>query len=407
MKSRLWTRNYIILLISNLFAAQSYTALQAVLPLYIREMGGDNALAGTMAGAFTLVMMLARPAVGMLMDRAKRHRIMLLGGAAFFLNTLAYLLANGIASLFAVRMLYGASTCLYTLATSTVVADSVPSERLVDGIGYFSISSSIAGAIGPFTGTFLYEHFSFQVLFAGLALISLAGTILLLFMSNVNKPAVPRKNDASEKHTAPKGIEAVLHVVEPTVILPAAVSGLTVIGYSAVTNFLPLYGVSQGIENISVFFIINGLCVVVARLLSNRLLGRVGTARAMILGLILIALGYLVMALAANFALIAAAGLLFGFGIGIASPMINALVFQLSPPERRGRANATYGLFNDVGNGLGAILWGNLSQTIGFVPSYLLAMAAPLLALLIYVVLLRRKTADQTENIVEKTLGPG
>lgn len=383
MNNPLWSRSFVILMASNFASALSFGALKATLPLYVRELGGDNALAGTMAGAMTIAMMLSRLVVGSLMDRVGKRRVMLVGGPLFVLLTFAHIFTTGIPALFVLRIAYGLATCFFTLPTSTLVADIVPQERLVDGVGYFNVLVSVSAAIGPMTGTMLCESLGFRPMYTAMAVLANAGIALTFLIRD--EGAGPAAGAAAAAGSTK------LNPIERSVLFPAIVSGLTLLGYSAVSNFLPVFGVARGIRNISIFFVINGACMVAVRLFSGRLAERFGYTPIVVSGLFALSAGYAAIVLAADLRLIVAAGILFGVGGGIASPILNVLIFRLCPPERKGSANATYGLCNDIGNGSGAALWGFSSQALGFGATYLMAMLGPLLALVLYWFTVRKK----------------
>jgi len=77
-------------------------------------------------------------------------------------------------------------------------------------------------------------------------------------------------------------------------------------------------------------------------------------------------------------------GLLCGFGNGTSSPILNSFIFRISPENRKGAANATYSLFNDIGNGVGGAVHGVVSQNFGYTAMFLSASAMLLVSFTIY-----------------------
>ena len=51
-------------------------------------------------------------------------------------------------------------------ATGTIVAQIIPTTRKGEGIGYYSMSATLATAIGPFIGLYMSQHTSFQMIFS-------------------------------------------------------------------------------------------------------------------------------------------------------------------------------------------------------------------------------------------------
>ncbi|MDL2288439.1 MFS transporter [Oscillospiraceae bacterium OttesenSCG-928-F05] len=357
--TRLFTKNYIILLFSNFLTGISYTSFVAVFPIYVADMGGDNTLAGTMAGAMILGMMLSRPFWGVTMDKIGRRPVILAGGVLFALNTVLYIFVGSLTALFITRVTYGLFTCMYTASTSTMVADIVPERRLVEGLGYYSISSSLNGALGPMLGVFLVGRFGFPALLAVMSIFAVVGVVITFFMDNV--PYTPGGTPAGEGTKKRRAFP-----VELAVLAPAVVSAFMYMGASGPSNFLPSYGLARGMGDVSVFFAANGLLLIILRLTAGRISGKIGESASVLLGIAATGIGYVVIAFAPSLPFIALAGMLAGGGTGLAAPIINAMVYRLAPPERKGTANATFGLLNDIGNGTGSALWGGVSQHAGY-----------------------------------------
>ncbi|NIV34833.1 MAG: MFS transporter, partial [Anaerolineae bacterium] len=60
------------------------------------------------------------------------------------------------------RFLHGIGVGIAATAIATVVAHLIPPSRTGEGIGYFSMSASLATAIGPFIGIFMMQHVEFR-----------------------------------------------------------------------------------------------------------------------------------------------------------------------------------------------------------------------------------------------------
>lgn len=85
-----------------------------------------------------------------------------------------------------------------------------------------------------------------------------------------------------------------------------------------------------------------------------------------------------------------AAAVCAGLGFGAVGPATQALAVRGLPPYRRGAANGTYYIGFDLGIGLGAMVWGSVSQAVGYAAMYLAATVPACLALLAYALTGRR-----------------
>ena len=64
-----------------------------------------------------------------------------------------------------VRFIHGAAFGISTSALATVLMDIIPKERRGEGVGYFSLSGTLATSIGPFLGLFISQRADFSVIF--------------------------------------------------------------------------------------------------------------------------------------------------------------------------------------------------------------------------------------------------
>jgi len=63
-KEPLWTRDFIAIIITNLFVFLGFQMLMPVLPVYATALGGNEATAGLVVGIFTLSTIVMRPIAG-------------------------------------------------------------------------------------------------------------------------------------------------------------------------------------------------------------------------------------------------------------------------------------------------------------------------------------------------------
>jgi len=366
-QQRLWTKDYIMVMISNFSAAFSYSAFVTILALYVNEIGGNNSLAGLMAGGMTITMMLTRPIFGRMLDIIGRKSMVYAGGILFALNTIAYNFAFSLPVLTVIRIVHGISQGLYIVSTSTLVADIVPEERMVEGIGVFGVSGSIAGALGPMIGLSIYEAFGAQVLFVFMSVFSSLGAVAAMLIKI--KPL--ERNERSKEDSGIKGFFGGL--IEPSALAPGCIMLFTLLGYSAAQNFLSTCGLERGIGSVSLYFTISSAAMIVVRFITGKLIFRFGNFKLILLGLGLCSASFAVIAFAQSLGILVFAGILYGTGNGLLYPILQTLVFQLCPGDKRGSANATYGLMQDVGTGLGSALWGAVSFMGGYTVTYLSA----------------------------------
>ncbi|NLL91974.1 MAG: MFS transporter [Ruminococcaceae bacterium] len=376
---KLWNRDFTLMFFSNYLVGTSFVSIQAILPLYVNDIGGNNSITGTMILSMTLIMMFSRPILGSMLDRVGRKPILYIGCIAYVINTLAYFAAVKVEILFALRLMQGITSALYTSSAATLIADVVPKDRMVEGLGYYGISGTLCFVTGPILGKSLYEKYGFNILLISASIIVIVGCLFVAFMTRTDKSVkfVSKSIENDERRGISKFIEF-------SVIIPSVISCFIFMGNSSINNFMTAAGLSRGIESISVFFVFNGIALIVARGVTSFLTRNLGENRTVIGGILIFFVGIVIVAFAKSTVAVVLSGLLCGFGNGTSSPILNSFIFRISPENRKGAANATYSLFNDIGNGVGGAVHGVVSQNFGYTAMFLSASAMLLVSFTIY-----------------------
>ena len=102
--------------------------------------------------------------------------------------------------------------------------------------------------------------------------------------------------------------------------------------------------------------------------------------------------GFLLLARAGSVLSLGFACVFIGAGQGGTSGPMMALLADLTPDERRGRASGTNNVLGDVGGGLGPLVSLPLIEAVGFAPIYAACAALPLLAGCVLLLGVRRET---------------
>ncbi|GAB6152128.1 MFS transporter [Desulfosporosinus burensis] len=381
-QAQIWNKTFFLILVVSFCMFLSMYMLLPTLPLYAQTLGGNETVAGTIVALFTLSAVLVRPWFGNMLDRKGRKVILLIGVSIFLVSVLAYHLAFSIITLLALRVVHGVGWGASTTATGTMASDVIPAVRRAEGMGYYGIAATIAMSLGPAMGLYLVEYSSYSVLFTGsaiLAALGLAGSFFINYET-------PRINSQKAGVPLTKGV-----ILEKTALPPALVLFFITLTYGGIVSFLPSYAHYRGVENIGMFFTVYALVLLFGRPIIGKLADRYGARKFLVPGILLIATALLLLVMATSLPMFLLVGVVYGLGFGTVQPILNALVISLSPPERRGAANATFAVAMDLGIGLGAVLLGFLAQKMGYVYMYGSSAIFALLALVMYYTLLRKK----------------
>lgn len=368
--SRLWNRQFTLILLSCVLVYFSFHGLIATLPLKVKLAGGETWQAGLSFGILTLSAVLIRPFAGKAIDGGYKRPLFLGGLLLYAVPALFFPVVDSIFAIIALRFVQGLGWGVTNTAASTLAADASPPDRLGEAIGYFGMTSTLSMAVAPAASLWALEALGQPVLFrifAGLALAAL----LVAAMVRIGR-------------TEPRPGAAKPVFIELSVWNPALVTLIMCVTYASIVTLVPLYAQELKFSGAGTFFTAFALTIFATRPPAARLADR-GRSRAVAAGglaLMLLTLGLL--SLVSEPWQLTVAGIIYGAGFGAAQPILLADCLRSSPPERRGAATSTYWTAFDIGISIGSVGFGKLATVLGFQGMYLAGMLPALVALLLF-----------------------
>ena len=350
------------------FAGFSHQVFNIVFPVYILDIGGTNAMTGSMMAGLTIATIVTRALFGSLIDEWGRKKPLLLGSILFTVNTFAYYLVKDLTGLFILRICNGISQGIFFPVPPTVVSDNVSGEDLSDALGIFGICSSLPVAFAPTLGLWVYKRYGADTLF-------MLTTVTALFAVGLAMCITDRYVPQKARFTLKEKMD-IKQIVEVSAILPSVIYMFMYFGYSSITNFVTPYGMEKGIADISLFFTVNTLTAILARLLAGRAAKVLGIVSTIYLGIGASAVSAVMIAFMDSFILMLLASVLLGIGITFVVQLTQVHVLDHADEHRKGVANATWMLLGDLGTGAGSMIWGYVSTSFGYLTTYLLSAAA-------------------------------
>lgn len=367
----LWTKDFILITLANLFIFLGFQMLMPVLPVYATKLGGTEAMAGLVVGIFTLSTVLIRPIAGRFLDGQGRKGVYFIGLAIFIACVFAYIWAPTVLILLLIRFFHGFGWGSSSTASSTIATDIIPKPRLGEGMGYFGLTSTLAMAVSPALGLAIMSRFGFSQVF-----IISATSVIIAFLV-----ATPIK---FHKPTPGKEGSGTKSFFEKSAITPATIIFFVTMTYGAIVSFIALYAAEKGIENIGLFFTVYALSLMISRPYFGKLSDRKGYAAAVLPGIIAVLVTMFLLYFANSLGAFLVAGFIYGIGFGATQPVLQAMAVRNVPPQRRGSSNATFFVGFDLGIGVGSILWGIIAELVGFQTIYLLAMIPAVIGLVVF-----------------------
>jgi len=404
-KPKLWSIQLVYTLIVYLVINLSGIILITVLPLFTLTIGGNNTIAGLLSTFLTMSALAFRPLFGKMLDNSGRRKVLVLGLSLFALSAIVQVFSTNIYMLLALRLFQGIGLSAYSTALGTILADVVPASRITEGVGYFRISQTISLAVGPTLALSLYDRTGHQLPIILAFIIALISIVFAILIDYERKPKNNPDANNDELSSVRKEITPPQNLVkksffERTSIRPCIVLLFIVFAVSSVFSFMPIFAITRNIENIGLFFTFYGISMVLATFFTSKIADRHGHLIVFLPGIAITFMLFITLAFAYELPLVLLAAVFYGAGYGTVQPVLNAIVVKLSPPERRGAANATLYATLDIGFGIGSFVWGAVSQFAGFTIVFLGCAFCIVLSALAYFLFLHRSLVKTDDTII-------
>ncbi|MCU6602553.1 MFS transporter [Peribacillus frigoritolerans] len=392
-RTRLWTKDFVIVSSINFFITLIFYLLMVTLAIYaVNELDASTSEAGLISGIFIIGTLIGRLFIGRFIDSIGRKKTLFIGLIFFTLTTILYFVDLGIGFLLVNRLIHGMAMGMASTATGTIVAQIIPPTRKGEGIGYYSMSATLATAIGPFIGLFMAQHTSFQVIFSFCLALGVISLITAFFLY---VPALK----VTAKVTESKGFK-LSNFIEPKALPISIITLLLAFCYSSVLSFISFYAIEIDLVNTaSFFFVVYAVAVLISRPFSGPLMDRKGSNFIMYPAFIIFGVGLLLLSMTTNSFTLLAAGFLIGLGFGNMQSSSQAIAVKLTPPHRMGMATSTFFIMLDAGLGFGPYILGFIIPITGYSTLYVILGVVVILTSVLYHFLHGKKERTARTNL--------
>ena len=385
-RSNLFIRAYVSLLCINLIVSISFYMLSTTITLYATSVGLTTAAAGTVVGVLSIASLGMRPFTGIISDRLERKRLLIASLLLISVAMVGCSLTASLTVLIFFRILHGIGFSMATTITMTLVAGTLPEERMTQGMGYFAIGQTISTAVAPALGLLLGEHFGYETTLRTAAALLILSAMLAAWTvesqpmgTKMHERYAFRLSDCFAVEAVPYGVLAIL------------VSGCTGIENS----FISLFGQQLHLGSVGWYFTLSAVALFVARMFGGQFADRNRMAIPLSLGVM--ALAFLLLGGMAGYGgaiIFACAAILKALGLGTVQPALQARSLNSVPEERRGAASCTYYLGTDIGQAFAPMAGGVAVQACGYKGMFLLAAVPVALAAAVVTVLGRKRRKE-------------
>jgi MFS family permease len=316
---------------------------------------------------------------GLLVDRAGQKLPVIGGILAIALSSLLITQCRTPGEMTAAYLLFGVGMAAFAPAMLSLVADTVPSNRVGQAYGWYTTAVYLAMTLGPASGGYLAQTVGLRQVFfiSGGMLLTIAVIALLTLPRSVAR-------HKTEIHVMLTSSAELLRNRTLTSCLLATVGSC--IGFGVFLTFLPLFATTLGLDpaKVGLVFAAQALTNVVSRVPIGSLADRVDRRRIVTGGLLCLAVALAALGQATKLPALLGCAVLLGLGMALAYTAIGALIAGGVPPRQRGLAMGMYNSCIYLGMMIGSTAMGFALQRIGYPLGFAAAGAAALLASLAY-----------------------
>ena len=338
-KAKLWTRDMILLSLSNFLLYASLYIMLPVLPLWIvRHWVCSYAEAGAATAIFGLAMFLPGPFNSCLIDTFKRKSVCFIALLSLVAASLLYLHVATIGLIALVRAIQGGLFSVVTMTTgSTLVTDVTPARRRTDANIAFAWAGRFGMATGLVLGIYIYPYWNFDyIVYTSMAL----GALALILIPGITVP-----------FRAP--LSTPLFSLDRFILPRTLWPGLNMMMISFILGILIAHIYNE------LFYVCILAGLVIALLLSRYVLSYASACAEVELGQAALVGGLLLLGMSNSLITSYVAGVLVGIGVGVSTSRFFIKMISLPRHCERGTGNNTYQLLWEAGI-LGGFLFENM-----------------------------------------------
>jgi EmrB/QacA subfamily drug resistance transporter len=405
-----------VLCISLFVIVMDNTIVNVALPTLARELGAGTSGLQWIVDAYTLVFAGLLLAAGGLGDRFGRKGALLAGLLVFGTFSTAGAFASDAGQLIGARALMGVGAAFIFPATLALIVNVFADAReRAAAIGIWTAIAGVGVALGPITGGWLLEHFSWGSVFlvnVPVAIVGIVGVAVLVPRSR--DPNAPRLDLAGLGLSIAGVVLLVWSLIEAPSngwLSAATVGGLvgaaallatfvwwelrvsdplldvhlfrkmrfTAASLAITLGFFALFGfiflVTQYLQLVKGYSALEAgvrtlpfaFAMVAAAVTSPRIVQRVGTKLVVAAGLALMAGGFAIASTndaSTPYPVIATAMILMGFGLGSAAAPATESILSSLPPAKAGVGSAVNDTTREVGGTLGVAVLGSIMASV-------------------------------------------
>jgi MFS family permease len=365
------SRSFALLCTIGVFCFISYNMVRMpALALFAESLGAGPERIGLIVSVSTLTGVLLKLPSGALSDIYGRRMLLRVGVIAFGLPPFIYPFVSDLNLLTAVRMFHGLATAIFAPSALATVAE-LYQERRGAALGTYTACTQSGALLGPFIGGYMVYTAGFASTFVTAGVFGCIAVFIFYSLHLTPAPSqVPEKGLTPLLAEMWKGFRVVAR--NQKVLITSCTDAAKMIANGALMAFLPLYGVSVGLNpgEVGLLFTIQAGTSFLSKPIMGRVSDRVGRQPLIMLGLLICAATFVCIPYVSRFAALLFLSAGFGFGEAVVSSSSSAFVADSSEFKTLGAGMGMQGTIGDIGHASGPLLAGVLIANMSYAGAF-------------------------------------
>lgn len=385
------SRSFVLICTVGIFCFISYNMVRMpALSLFAESLGASPERIGLIVSVSTLTGVLLKLPSGALSDIYGRRFLLRIGVVAFGLPPFLYPFITNVDMLTALRFLHGFATAIFAPSALATVAE-LYRERRGAALGTYTACTQSGSLLGPFLGGYLVHAAGFPTAFVTAGIFGCIAMVLFYTLHlDVSVPQRKEQGTAVVLSEMWKGFAAV--ATNNKVLITSTTDAAKMIANGALMAFLPLYGVSVGLNpgEVGILFMVQAFTSFFSKPIMGRISDRVGRQPLIVLGLLICAGTFVCIPHVSVFPILLMLSAGFGFGEAVVSSSSSALVADSSDLKTLGAGMGMQGTIMDIGHASGPLLAGLLIANLSYPMAFAIIAGMQLTAASVFWIAMKR-----------------
>ena len=365
------SRSFAVLCTIGVFCFISYNMVRMpVLALFAESLGASPERIGLIVSVSTLTGVFLKLPSGALSDIYGRRMLLRVGVIAFGVPPFFYPFVSDLNVLTVLRLCHGLATAIFAPSALATVAE-LYRERRGAALGTYTACTQSGALLGPLIGGYLAFVSGFSSAFMTAGVFGCAAIVMFYSLQlSSPPPRVPDTGVASVWAEMWKGFSVVAR--NRKVLIASSTDAAKMIANGALMAFLPLYGVSVGLNagEVGLLFTVQSLTSFFSKPIMGRVSDRVGRQPLIMLGLLICAATFVGIPHVSGLAVLLLLSAGFGFGEAVVTSSSSAFVADSSEFKTLGAGMGMQGTIGDIGHASGPLLAGVLIAHLSYAGAF-------------------------------------